>query len=202
MEQQDKIYEINGGRYRLVYEFEADCCDDDAVAQECDNCALQDVCRNRSDLICEELVGKGEARHRRFEQVKDADDALDDGVLTEQRAYDDYQERSTKAGDRAEQLAWAMLVLLVGQLIGGTHYAEFYVMGAAAAAYMLLSALQSLWQSVAMWAVKQLIRREKSVPLYDYPSWVGFGAWTFYYLKFAAITAGAAYGIVRFLQVL
>ena len=55
-----------------------------------------------------------------------------DQPLTEQAAYDEYQERSKTSGDRAEQLAWAMIVLLAGQLIGGSKYAEFYVLGGAA----------------------------------------------------------------------
>ena len=121
----------------------------------------------------------------------------DDDVLTEQRAYNDYQERSKTTGNRAEQLAWAMIVLLAGQLVGGSKFAEFYVLGAAALLYLLLSAMQSVWQSVAFWIIKCRIKRT-GVTLNDYSNWVGFGAWVFYWLKMIIIALGAIYGAYRF----
>ena len=121
----------------------------------------------------------------------------DDDVLTEQRAYNDYQERSKTAGDRAESLAWMMGAFLFGQLVGGSKFAEFYVLGAAALLYLLLSAMQSVWQSVAFWIIKCRIKRT-GVTLNDYPNWVGFGAWVFYWLKTIIIALGAIYGAYRF----
>ena len=121
----------------------------------------------------------------------------DDDVLTEQRAYNDYQERSKTAGDRAESLAWMMGALLFGQLVGGSKFAEFYVLGAAALLYLLLSAMQSVWQSVAFWIIKCRIKRT-GVTLNDYPNWVGFGAWVLYWLKMIIIALGAIYGAYRF----
>lgn len=122
-----------------------------------------------------------------------------DQPLTEQMAYDEYQERSKVSGDRAEQLAWAMIALLTGQLIGGSKYAEFYVLGGAALLYLLLSAMQSVWQSVAIWLVKCRIKR-MGITLNDYPDWVGFGAWVFYWLKMIIIAIGAIYGASRFIS--
>ena len=116
-----------------------------------------------------------------------------DRSLTEQAAYDEYQERSKTSGNRAEQLAWAMIALLTGQLIGGLKYAEFYVLGGAALLYLLLSAMQSVWQSVTIWLVKCRIKRT-GITLNDYPDWVGFGAWVFYWLKMIIITAATIYG--------
>ena len=113
--------------------------------------------------------------------------------LTEQAAYDEYQERSGISGDRAEQLAWAMIVLLTGQLIGGTKYAEFYALGGAGLLYLLLSTLQSVWQSLTIWLVKCRIKRT-GIVLSDYPDWVGFGAWVFYWLKMVVIAIAAIYG--------
>jgi hypothetical protein len=121
----------------------------------------------------------------------------DDDVLTEQRAYNDYQERSKTVGDRAESLAWMMGAFLFGQLVGGSKFAEFYVLGAAALLYLLLSAMQSVWQSVAFWIIKCRIKRT-GVTLNDYPDWVGFGAWVFYWLKMIIIALGAIYGAYRF----
>ena len=123
----------------------------------------------------------------------------DDDVLTEQRAYNDYQERSKTAGDRAESLAWMMCALLFGQLVGGSKFAEFYVLGAAALLYLLLSAMQSVWQSVTIWLVKCRIKRT-GILLNDYPDWVGFGAWVFYWLKMIIIAIGAIYGASHFIS--
>lgn len=134
-----------------------------------------------------------EARQTVFEREDDADQPL-----TEQSAYDEYQERSKTSGDRAEQLAWAMIALLAGQLIGGSKYAEFYVLGGAALLYLLLSAMQSVWQSVTIWLVKCRIKRT-GIRLNDYPDWVGFGAWVFYWLKMIIIAIGAIYGANHFI---
>lgn len=122
-----------------------------------------------------------------------------DQPLTEQAAYDEYQERSKTSGDRAEQLAWAMIVLLAGQLIGGSKYAEFYVLGGAALLYLLLSTMQYVWQSVTIWLVKCRIKRT-GIKLNDYPDWVGFGAWVFYWLKMIVIAIGAIYGASHFIS--
>jgi hypothetical protein len=135
-----------------------------------------------------------EVRQTVFEREDDADQPL-----TEQAAYDEYQERSKVSGDRAEQLAWAMIVLLTGQLIGGSKYAEFYVLGGAALLYLLLSAMQSVWQSVTIWFVKCRIKRT-GITLNDYPDWVGFGAWVFYWLKMIVIAIAAIYGANHFIS--
>lgn len=129
-----------------------------------------------------------EARQPVFERDDDANQPL-----TEQAAYDEYQKRSKTSGDRAEQLAWAMIALLTGQLIGGSKYAEFYVLGGAALLYLLLSTMQYIWQSVTIWLVKCRIKRT-GILLSDYPDWVGFGAWVFYWLKMIVIAIGAIYG--------
>ena len=135
-----------------------------------------------------------ETRQPVFERTDDADQPL-----TEQAAYDEYQERSKTSGDRAEQLAWAMIVLLAGQLIGGSKYAEFYVLGGAALLYLLLSTMQYVWQSATIWLVKCRIKRT-GIQLNDYPDWVGFGAWVFYWLKMIIIAIAAIYGANHFVS--
>lgn len=129
-----------------------------------------------------------------FEREDDPDE-----VLTEKAAYDEYQERSGVSGNRAEQLAWAMIVLLAGQLIGGSKYAEFYALGGAGLLYLLLSTLQSVWQSVTIWLIKCRIKRT-GIVLSDYPDWVGFGAWVFYWLKMIVIAIAAIYGASHFIS--
>lgn len=180
-----KIYEYEGRKYAFIEDKEQD---------ECERCALKDKCHDEDGLICTDLLGisNDNAVGRRFEEV-------DEDALTEEKAYDEYQERSKTAGDRAEQLAWAMIVLLAGQLIGGSKYAEFYVLGGAALLYLLLSAMQSVWQSVTIWLVKCRIKRT-GIKLNDYPDWVGFGVWVFYWLKMIIIAIGAIYGASHFIS--
>ena len=175
--------EYEGRRYRLVT---------DESGSECERCPLYDKCNGEDICICQDLFGRGNCDGKRLEDVTD--------LLTERQAYDDYQERTVKSGDRAEQLAWAIVVLLAAQLIGGSKYGEMYVMAAGALAYLLLHTLQSAWQGLAFWIVKQRISR--GLRLADYPSWVGGTAWVLYWLKMAVLTAAAVYGIVHFLQLL
>lgn len=180
-----KIYEYEGRKYAFIEDKEQD---------ECERCALKDKCHDEDGLICTDLLGisNDNAVGRRFEEVNE-------DALTEEQAYNEYQERSKVSGDRAEQLAWAMIVLLAGQLIGGSKYAEFYVLGGAALLYLLLSAMQSVWQSVTIWLVKCRIKRT-GIQLNDYPDWVGFGAWVFYWLKMIIIAIGAIYGASHFIS--
>lgn len=177
--------EYEGRRYRLVT-------DEIGDGNECERCPLCDKCNTEDNCICYDLFGYDECDGKRLEDVTD--------LLTEGQAYDDYQERTAKSADRADQLAWAIVALLAAQLIGDQHYNEFYVMAAGALAYMMLSTLQSVWQGFAIWIVKQRISRGQC--LTDYPSWVHDTAWVLYWLKMAALTAAAVYGIVHFIQLL
>lgn len=127
--------------------------------------------------------------------------ADEDNALTEQRAYDDYQERSATAGDRGSMLAWAFICTMLAQLIGSKYFREPYVLAAGGIAYLLLSTLQSLWQTVTIWLVKCRIKRT-GIELDDYPDWIGFGAWVFYWLKMIVLTATAIYAIVKFIALL
>lgn len=144
------------------------------------------------------ISNDGQTRSTWWLETIDCEDDAEQ-PLTEQAAYDEYQNRSKTSGDRAEQLAWAMIVLLAGQLIGGSKYAEFYVLGGAALLYLLLSAMQSVWQSVTIWLVKCRIKRT-GLRLNDYPDWVGFGAWVFYWLKMIVIAIAAIYGASHFIS--
>lgn len=96
-----------------------------------------------------------------------ADDLEKVKLLTEQDVYGLYQERSTTAGDRAEHLAWIFMLLLCAQLIGKSHYREFYIIGAGGIGYMWLSSLQAFYQAFASWLLKWRIK--KGVLYCDYP---------------------------------
>lgn len=111
--------------------------------------------------------------------------------MKEKDVYDAYQERSVTAGTRAGRLAWMMVVILCGALIGNQVIASFLVGGALALVFCLLSVLQSLWQAVGMWIVKQRMKPDEDID--DYPNWLGFGAWVFYLLKMVAITIAVVY---------
>ena len=178
--------EYEGRRYRLVTDEIGN------PGDECDRCPLNDKCDSEHINICYELFDEDSCAGKRLEDVTD--------LLTERQAYDDYQERTAKSGDRADQLAWAIVALLAAQLIGGSKYSEMYVMAAGALAYLLLHTLQYAWQGLAIWIVKQRISRGQC--LADYPSWVGGTAWVLYWLKLCALTAAALYGIVHFLRLL
>ena len=173
-----KIYEYEGRKYAFIEDKEQD---------ECERCALKDKCHDEDGLICTDLLGisNDKAVGRRFIEI-------DENTLTEEKAYDDYQERSVKSGDRADQLAWMFIAMAMGVLIAGHVYQSFLVCAALATIYMLLSTLQSVWQTFAIWLIKCRIK-ESDIVLDDYPNWVGFGAWMFYWLKMIAITSAVVY---------
>ena len=122
-------------------------------------------------------------------------------LLTEQKMYDDYQERSITAGNRAEQLAWAFIVILCAQLIGSEHFREPYVIAAGGIAYMLLSSLQALWQAFAMWLFKNRVKR-LGLAVDDYPQWLGGTAWVIYWAKMVVIAVTSVYAVWHFVRLL
>ena len=184
MKQRD-IIEINGKKYALVP-------DEVGEGSECENCALADECHEDSECICQDRFGREYAYGKKFIEV-------DDNALTEEKAYDDYQERSNTANDRGEQLAWAFIVLLAGMMIGNHGYLEYYVGAACGLAYLLLSMLQSAWQTIAIWIIKNRIKRD-NLAIEDYPEWVGGWAWVFWYLKIGLLTIGTIYVAYRFVS--
>ena len=184
MKQRD-IIEINGKKYALVP-------DEIGEGSECENCALADKCHEDSECICQDRFGREYADGKKFIEV-------DDNALTEEKAYDDYQERSKTANDRGEQLAWAFIVLLAGMMIGNHGYLEYYVGAACGLAYLLLSMIQSAWQTIAIWIVKNRIKSD-NLAIEDYPEWVGGWAWVFWYTKIGLLTIGTIYVAYRFVS--
>lgn len=125
---------------------------------------------------------------------------MEETKITESQAYEEYQERTKKSSDVANQLSWCVILILIFSLAGKNDYRQFYVMAAAGLAYLLLSMMQYMWQGVTIWIVKQRIH--KGATLEDYPEWIGFVAWIFYYVKMLVIAAGTLYGIFTFLKML
>ena len=158
----DNEIKINGKTYALVSDTIGD-------GSECDRCALKDYCHEECESgLCQDVYGVDNARGKVFEVIPDVD------VLTEKEVYDYYQERSVKAGERADQLAWMFIVI------------------ALAAIYMLLSVLQAVWQTFTSWLFMQKINRHHLTPE-DYPAWVGCGAWAFFWLKMISIASAVIY---------
>ena len=179
-----KIAEYEGKKYVLVSDNKVD---------ECNRCALYDKCHDRPP-ICQIEMGFTieETFNHRLEELKDE-------PLTEQKMYNDYQERRKTANDRGEQLAWAFIVLLAGMMIGNHGYLEYYVGAACGLAYLLLSMIQSAWQTIAIWIVKNRIKRD-NLTIEDYPEWVGGWAWVFWYTKIGLLTIGTIYVVYRFVS--
>ena len=180
-----KILEYEGKRYAVVSDCEGD---------ECQRCALREKCKSQPGTLCKDKLGLTyvETHQHRFEE-------LTDDVLTEQKMCDEYQERTKTAGERAIDIALCLVILLAAQLIGGKTYSNFFVACAGGLLYMLLSALQAVWQGAAMWWFKN--HHADDFPT-DYPEWIGGTAWVFFYTKMAVITAAVVYIVYSFLMLL
>ena len=178
-----RIIEYQGKKYALV---------SDTEENECERCALREACHEDKDLICKQFFTDDEVTNHILVEVTD-------DMLTEQKMYDEYQERTKTAGDRANDIAWRLVILLAAQLIGGKTYSNFFVACAGGLLYMLLSALQAVWQGAAIWWFKN--HHADDFPT-DYPEWIGGTAWVFFYTKMAVLAAACIYIAYSFLRLL
>ena len=112
--------------------------------------------------------------------------------LTEKEVYEYYQDASERAGDRADQLAWMFIGMMTGGLISGHAFTTFSICAAFAVIYMLLSVMQAVWQTFTTSMFLKDIKHKQLTPD-DYPSWVGGGAWLFFWLKMIAIALAVVY---------
>lgn len=187
----DFAFIINGKKYEYL---KSKC---GSVTQTCGECALREKCKDYDDgVICAAFGLETDSRSN-FQLAEDATIFKEPEYITEQKAYETYQERSHAANDRGEQLAWAFIVMLTGMLIAGHGWLEFYVGAACGLAYLLLSMLQATWQTIAIWIIKNRIKMH-DLKIEDYPQWVGGWAWVFYYLKIALLAIGTIYVASRF----
>ena len=177
------------------------------LSPEDDRYSCLDTCVNRTDsntpehdLDDKEIFVRRKYRFDRYvladpvpEEVRQpVFEREDEDTLTEEKVYDYYQERSTTAGSRAEQLAWMFIVMMTGVLISGHTYQTFAECAALSAIYMLLSVMQAVWQTFTSWLFMKQIRKADVMPN-DYPAWVGCGAWLFFWLKMISISAAVCY---------
>ena len=66
MSKKDEIFEINGKKYKLCYDFTGG----GEPGSECVNCPLQDACHDADELICKTVAGEDASTHKRFFEVK------------------------------------------------------------------------------------------------------------------------------------
>ena len=184
---------INGKKYEYLKSKR------EGATRTCEECALREKCRDYEDGIICGAFGLEDDSSSNFQLTEDATLIKEPEYITEQKAYETYQERSHAANDRGEQLAWAFIVLLAGMMIGNHGYLEYYVGAACGLAYLLLSMIQSALQTVAIWIVKNRIKRD-NLTIEDYPEWVGGWAWVFWYLKIGLLTIGTIYVAYRFVS--
>ena len=163
---------INGRRYALIEGFGSN--------DPCEHCALKKECLDAEYYYCKNFV----SHKTPLEDVTE--------TVTEEQVYDYYQERSVKAGERADQLAWMFIVMMTGGLISGHAFQTFSICAMLAAIYMLLSVVQAVWQTFTSWLFKNIIHRTGETPE-DYPSWVGGGAWFFFWAKMITIASAVIY---------
>ena len=163
---------INGRRYALIEGFGSN--------DPCEHCALKKECLDAEYYYCKNFV----SHKTPLEDVTE--------TVTEEQVYDFYQERSVKAGERADQLAWMFIVMMTGGLISGHAFQTFSICAMLAAIYMLLSVVQAVWQTFTSWLFKNIIHRTGETPE-DYPSWVGGGAWFFFWAKMITIASAVIY---------
>ena len=159
---------INGRRYALIEGFGSN--------DPCEHCALKKECFDAEYYYCKNFV----SHKTPLEDVTD--------TVTEEQVYDYYQERSKTSGERADQLAWMFIVMMTGGLISGHAFQTFSICAMLAAIYMLLSVVQAVWQTFTSWLFKNIIHRTGETPE-DYPSWVGGGAWFFFWAKMITIAS-------------
>ena len=171
----------------------------DGAYKTCADCALKKECDEYADGILCGALGEDEDSTSNFQLTEEVAPIQKQKTISEQTAYDDYQDASLRSKERGDQLAWAFIVLLVGMMIGDHSYLEFYVGAACGLAYLLLSMIQSAWQTIAIWIVKNRIKRG-NLTIEDYPQWVGGWAWGFWYLKIGLLTIGTIYVVWRFIS--
>ncbi len=111
--------------------------------------------------------------------------------MKKKEIYDYYQERSLTAGERASELAWAMIAILCCALIGSKLITSFVVSGTLSLVYFLLSALQAVWQAVTTCIFMDSLKDDEEAK--GYPKHVGYGAWVFYCLKMIVMIVAVIY---------
>lgn len=120
--------------------------------------------------------------------------------MTQEEIRNDYQERSLTANSRAQLLVWVLIGLFALQLILGTSYAQLNIGFAGACTYLILSTIQSCFQSFACWrCLVDCENFSRDAIMDKYPDYIRNVAWIIYLTKMAVIIATTIYVIWKFL---
>ncbi len=117
--------------------------------------------------------------------------------MTIEEVQQEYFDKSEKANEVGNQVAWMLLLVLAALLVSGKIYMEILLAGAFAVVAMWLGVIQRLWQSWTVWQFKRKMECLKVYNPHDYPRYIRNGKWVIYWLKMAALTAAVwcfAYG--------
>ena len=109
--------------------------------------------------------------------------------MTIEEVQQEYFDKSEKANEVGNQVAWMLLLVLAALLVSGKIYREILLAGAFAVVAMWLGVIQRLWQAWTIWLFK---RKMESLKVYKpniYPCYIRNGTWVIYWLKMVALTA-------------
>lgn len=109
--------------------------------------------------------------------------------MTVEEVQQEYYDRSVKANEVGNQVAWMLLIVLAAILVSGKIYREILWTGAFAVLAMWLGVMQRLWQAWTVWLFKSKMERLIIYNPHHYPRYIRNGAWAIYWLKMAALTA-------------
>lgn len=118
--------------------------------------------------------------------------------MTIEEVQQEYFDKSEKANEVGNQVAWMLLLVLAALLVSGKIYREILLAGAFAVVATWLGVIQRLWQAWTVWQFKRKMECLKVYNPHDYPRYIRNGAWVIYWLKMAALTAAVycfAYGV-------
>lgn len=117
--------------------------------------------------------------------------------MTIEEVQQEYFDKSEKANEVGNQVAWMLLLVLAALLVSGKIYREILLAGAFAVLAMWLGVIQRLWQAWTIWLFKRKMECLKVYKPNIYPRYIRNGKWVIYWLKMAALTAAVwcfAYG--------
>lgn len=117
--------------------------------------------------------------------------------MTIEEVQQEYFDKSEKANEVGNQVAWMLLLVLAALLVSGKIYREILLAGAFAVLAMWLGVIQRLWQAWTIWLFKRKMECLKVYKPNIYPRYIRNGSWVIYWLKMAALTAAVwcfAYG--------
>lgn len=117
--------------------------------------------------------------------------------MTIEEVQQEYFDKSEKANEVGNQVAWMLLLVLAALLVSGKIYMEILLAGAFAVLAMWLGVIQRLWQAWTIWLFKRKMECLKVYKPNIYPRYIRNGSWVIYWLKMAALTAAVwcfAYG--------